>query len=361
MLDRLSSLLAWGRGHRRLGITLVTVIAALMLMRVSTFVPGLPVGAQEAIESTMNPIRGRNLGAIAEIAARIESDTGFPAEVMIAQWALESNWGERPACHQNYFGMKKAGRHKIGCSAKTMEVFSEPRLQQWNRAHPSRAPLTGTPDGDKFLVRTTQQFADYASLEESCRDYAWLIMNGGPYTEVWGGYEKSRDVKGLLRSLAGVYWTDPAYVEKAAGVIAQGDVREALAVARGMDLPSAPQGGPRSIPPVAVTGLSIGLANLAMIALWYAYRAHSLRRHTEFKDKVESIRSSLDVKLAEALQTNNLDLMERFNGRYLQTTRFDKAHAEQIEEIAKITTALKSVTTMAPAGGLRLARTASST
>jgi flagellum-specific peptidoglycan hydrolase FlgJ len=29
------------------------------------------------------------------------------------------------------------------------------------------------------------EFADYDSLENSCRDYAWLITQGAPYRPAW--------------------------------------------------------------------------------------------------------------------------------------------------------------------------------
>ena len=44
---------------------------------------------------------------IAAIAVAIEKDTQCPAQLMIAQWAVESRWGAKPVGNFNYFGMKQ--------------------------------------------------------------------------------------------------------------------------------------------------------------------------------------------------------------------------------------------------------------
>ena len=38
------------------------------------------------------------------------------------------------------------------------------------------------------------EFADYNSLEASCRDYTWPIANGTPYRAAWEQYRKRRDL-----------------------------------------------------------------------------------------------------------------------------------------------------------------------
>ena len=59
----------------------------------------------------MDKDRDRRLAEVARIAVRIEAETGCPARLLIAQWALESEWGAKPAGAANYFGIKKAARH----------------------------------------------------------------------------------------------------------------------------------------------------------------------------------------------------------------------------------------------------------
>jgi hypothetical protein len=41
-----------------------------------------------------------------------EAETGCPAPLMIAQWAVESSWGAKPAGKANYFGIKMAARSR---------------------------------------------------------------------------------------------------------------------------------------------------------------------------------------------------------------------------------------------------------
>ena len=94
---------------------------------------------------------------VARIAVHLEQETGCPSRLMIAQWAIESAWGAKPAGHANYFGIKKADRHTKCCTVPTREVIN-----------------------GKSVVEDLE-FADYDSLEDSCRDYAWLITNGAPY------------------------------------------------------------------------------------------------------------------------------------------------------------------------------------
>ena len=76
------------------------------------------------------------------------------------------------------------------------------------------------------------QFADYDSLEDSCRDYAWLITNGAPYHAAWQQYLNDRDLHALIAAVARVYATDPNYARVAAAIASQDDVAQAIADAR---------------------------------------------------------------------------------------------------------------------------------
>jgi len=52
--------------------------------------------------------RQARLQQVAHIAVALEAQTGCPAPLMIAQWALESKWGAKPAGNANFFGIKKS-------------------------------------------------------------------------------------------------------------------------------------------------------------------------------------------------------------------------------------------------------------
>jgi hypothetical protein len=52
--------------------------------------------------------RLQRLKEVFGIAAAFEKQTGCPAQLMIAQRAIESEWGAKPVGHAGYFGMKRA-------------------------------------------------------------------------------------------------------------------------------------------------------------------------------------------------------------------------------------------------------------
>ena len=64
------------------------------------------------------------LQQVAQIAVALEAQTGCPAQLLIAQWALESKWGAKPAGNANFFGIKKADRHVKCCTVTTREVVN---------------------------------------------------------------------------------------------------------------------------------------------------------------------------------------------------------------------------------------------
>jgi flagellum-specific peptidoglycan hydrolase FlgJ len=144
------------------------------------------------------------LNEVARIAVRLEQETGCPAQLMIAQWAIESAWGAKPVGRANYFGIKKADRHTKCCTVTTHEV------------------INGKP------VVENLEFADYDSLEDSCRDYAWLITNSAPYHNAWEQYQRERDLYALIAAVAQVFASDPNYVCLATAIADQHNVSQAL-------------------------------------------------------------------------------------------------------------------------------------
>ena len=144
------------------------------------------------------------LDEVARIAVRLDQETGCPAQLLIAQWAIESKWGEKPVGHANYFGIKRAARHAKWCTVTTREVIN----------------------GKSVLENL--EFADYDSLEDACRDYAWLITNGMPYKAAWEHYQKDRDLPGLIAAVARLYATDPGYAQLTATIASQQSVRDAV-------------------------------------------------------------------------------------------------------------------------------------
>jgi len=147
------------------------------------------------------------LTEVARIAVRLDQQTACPAQLLIAQWAIESKWGEKPVGHANYFGVKRAARHTKWCTVTTREVVN-----------------------GKSVIENLE-FADYDSLADSCRDYAWLITQGAPYCAAWARYQAGGDLHTLIGAVAGIYATDPNYGRLATTIAGQANVAQAIAEA----------------------------------------------------------------------------------------------------------------------------------
>jgi flagellum-specific peptidoglycan hydrolase FlgJ len=127
---------------------------------------------------------------------------------MLAQWAIESAWGAKPVGHANYLGMKMAERHAMCCTVETEEVV----------------------DGKR--VKMELAFADFPSLADSCKDYAWLITQGSPYRAAWQKYQSDHNLPDLFAAVAGKYAIDPNYTNLLGQIACQENVARAIAAAR---------------------------------------------------------------------------------------------------------------------------------
>ena len=151
------------------------------------------------------------LNEIARIAVALEAQTGCPAPMMIAQWAVESRWGSKPVGHANYFGMKANSRDPKSRIVVTKEI------------------VDGKPVEEKLA------FADYDSLADSARDYAFLITEGEPYQPAWQNYLKTHDLNELITAVATEYATDPTYAKLVREISGQANVLGAIKVARAIN------------------------------------------------------------------------------------------------------------------------------
>ena len=177
--------------------------------------------------------RQQRLNEVAGIAAAREKQTSCPAQLLIAQWAIESQWGAKPVGHANYFGIKRAARHTEFCIATTHEVFTSAQPGAWNHQHQGRQArvIETLPDG-RVNVEPDDEFADYDSLDVSCADYAWLITNGAPYQLAWQQYQQDRNLDALIGAVTKTYATAPQYAQLAEEIAAQTNVSQALSLER---------------------------------------------------------------------------------------------------------------------------------
>ena len=173
--------------------------------------------------------REQPLEEVAAIAAALEKQTDCPAQLLIAQWAIESQWGAKPVGDAGYFGIKRAARHTKFCIVTTHEVFTPAQLAVWNHQHPDRLArvIETLPDG-RTRVELDDEFADYDSLGASCADYAWLITHGAPYQHAWHQYQQDKNLDALVGAVARTYATAPQYAELVCEISCEPKVKQAL-------------------------------------------------------------------------------------------------------------------------------------
>ena len=125
--------------------------------------------------------------------------TGVPAELILAQAALETGWGRHEIAtaegrnSHNLFGIKAGSRWQ----GPTTEVVTHEYL-----------------NGQR--TRMTDTFRVYGSFEESFTDYARLISDNPRYAGVVSAGSAEQAARALQ---AGGYATDPAYADKLIAVM----------------------------------------------------------------------------------------------------------------------------------------------
>lgn len=141
------------------------------------------------------------IDSISNDVVTISNDFGLYASIMIAQAALESNYGQSglaQAPNYNLFGIK--GQYN-GQSAQF---------------------ATNEQKSDGTVYRTQASFRKYASYKESLTDYANLLTGGtsGNSTYYAGVLkENTMSYKEALAALEGRYATDQSYASKLQGII----------------------------------------------------------------------------------------------------------------------------------------------
>jgi flagellar protein FlgJ len=135
-----------------------------------------------------------------------EQSSGLPAEITLAQWALESAWGTS-APGNNCFGIKAYP----GCEVQ-------------------RFPTHEVVDGESKTL--TLEFAAFDSLQACFEKHARLITCGARNARAWANFAASKDLVSLINEVAPVYTTDPGYARKLVVVISMPEVQAALKLAR---------------------------------------------------------------------------------------------------------------------------------
>ncbi|USZ52063.1 flagellar assembly peptidoglycan hydrolase FlgJ [Halomonas sp. DN3] len=136
------------------------------------------------------------LAAPAQAASRA---SGVPAELILAQAALETGWG----------------RHEIATADgnNSHNLFGIKAGSSWD-GPTTRITTHEVEDGQRQRIR--DDFRVYGSFEEAFTDYARLISNNARYAEVTTAPDAEAAAHALQR---GGYATDPAYAAKLIAVM----------------------------------------------------------------------------------------------------------------------------------------------
>jgi flagellum-specific peptidoglycan hydrolase FlgJ len=147
------------------------------------------------------------LQVAAGCAVACETATKVPAELTVAQWALESGWGSHQPGN-NCFGIKVYE----GC-------YGSQSLQTTEVIHGVTQQLP-------------QEFATFPNLAACFEKHASLICQGSRYAPAWSAYSQSPNLQALVHGIAPIYSTSPSYAETLLELIAMQAIQSAVLAAR---------------------------------------------------------------------------------------------------------------------------------
>jgi flagellum-specific peptidoglycan hydrolase FlgJ len=186
------------------------------------------------------PTRDERLSAMAREAVAIEAATGqdgkrgYPPRLLLAQWALESSWGERCTGDFNYFGITyNPKRHKAFRMCPTHEEMTEAQILSLSPEEAATITSKTLIRAGVFRIGLRRKFASYSSLSEALSDKTRLIMNTDRYRFAFMDFQQSGDVEKLIRSIAAAgYATAGGYGETLVQISRQGNIAQAVERAR---------------------------------------------------------------------------------------------------------------------------------
>lgn len=141
--------------------------------------------------------------ALLPAALESERKYGVPAEVTLAQAALESGWARSPIGGYNLFGIKGSG--------------------------PAGTVSLATTEGSGRASRA--KFAKYHNFLEAVGEHG-KVYNNGAYTKGMQAYAKDPNPLKFVDNIAKVYATAPNYASQLKSIINKYDLQELAAASR---------------------------------------------------------------------------------------------------------------------------------
>lgn len=164
-----------------------------------------------------------------------ENSTGVPASVLVAQWAIESAWGQYSPEH-NCFGIKsytgEYGRQLL----HSTEWFTGPELAYFLSSEAGRTATVKNPNTpankDGRREYTVQDwFATFPTLA-ACFERRAQLFDLGRYKPITEKFRQDGDLTAFVEAFASIYATDPSYSETVLKIAGQQNVKLALGAAR---------------------------------------------------------------------------------------------------------------------------------
>ncbi|CAO1664430.1 flagellar assembly peptidoglycan hydrolase FlgJ [Salinicola sp. NYA28a] len=141
------------------------------------------------------------LDSLAGSAKQAEQSSGVPAELILAQAALETGWGQREI--------------PTASGGNSHNLFGIKAGQSWQG---DTTNITTTEYVDGRPVKMVDRFRVYDSYTDAFNDYAKLIGDNPRYQGVVAASTPDQAAQALQQ---GGYATDPRYAEKLRGIMAQ--------------------------------------------------------------------------------------------------------------------------------------------
>jgi len=138
--------------------------------------------------------------ALTEDAKRVEEKLNIPFEVVIAQAALETGWGQKII--------------KTESGQTSNNLFNIKADKRWDGDKTNKETLEFEQGA---MVKKREPFRVYESIGDSVNDYINFLTNSERYKDA---LDKADDVEHFLHNLQGAgYATDPKYAEKIKGTL----------------------------------------------------------------------------------------------------------------------------------------------
>jgi flagellum-specific peptidoglycan hydrolase FlgJ len=183
----------------------------------------------------MTPLQTQNLNKIVSAAVLCETATGCPAEISIAQAALESGWLSTMSGANNCFGIKSnssiPGRELVS----TSEWFTDAEAAHFLKLGDSRTAecVPNRQSGSRKFYRVRDWFAAFPTLAD-CFNFHGLLLQRGCYQPSWQQYQKDKDLVAYVKGMAVHYATAPTYAASVLEIAGGSTVVKALKLARGI-------------------------------------------------------------------------------------------------------------------------------